>query len=80
MNYILGTIGHRLKIQKTQMVRIKFPIELSNFYLIKTFFVKLFLPVKLNKAPAKLSQSGFGSAQLSLFLLVVLMNSCFTNK
>ena len=54
------------------MVRIKFPIELSNFYLIKKFFIKLFLPVKLNKAPAKLSQSGFGSAQLSLFLIYVI--------
>ena len=70
INYIFGTSGQKLKIQKAKLVRIKFPIELSNFYLAKNvFWTKLFLPVKLNKAPAKLNPSGFGSAQLisSLF-------------
>ena len=38
INYIFGTIGHRLKIQKAKLVRIKFPIELSNFYLAKHIF------------------------------------------
>ena len=48
-----------LKIQKAKLVRIEFPIELSNFYLRKTFFgSELFLPNfvldKLSKVPAKL--------------------------
>ena len=60
INYIFGTIGHRLEIQKAILVRIKFPIKLTNFYFVKKFFgIKLFLAVKLNKASAKLSQSGF---------------------
>ena len=38
INYIFGTIGHRLKILKAKLLRIKFPIELSNFYLAKKRF------------------------------------------
>ena len=38
ISYNFGTTGHRLKIQKAKLVRIKFPIELSNIYLTKTFF------------------------------------------
>ena len=40
---MFGTTGHRLKIQKAKLVRIKFPIELSNFYLQKRFWIKLLL-------------------------------------
>ena len=37
--------GHRVKIQKAKLVRIKFSIELCNFYFTKTFFcIELFLP------------------------------------
>ena len=80
INNNFGTTGHRRKIQKAKLVRIKFPIELSNFYLSKTFFcIEVFLPhqvlVKLKKATAKLNPSGFGSAQLSLFWA---LNSCYS--
>ena len=45
INYV--TTGHRRKIQKVKLVEIKFPIELSNFYLTKTFFVlNYFYPIK----------------------------------
>ena len=72
INNNFGTTGHRRKIQKAKLVRIKFSIELSKFYLSKTFFcIEIFLPhqvlVKFKKATAKLNPSGFGSAQLSLF-------------
>ena len=45
-NYNFGTTEHRLKIQKAQLVRIKFPIELCNFYLAKNIFIELFYPIK----------------------------------
>ena len=78
INNNFGTTGHRRKIQKAKLVRIKFPIELSNFYLSKTFFcIEVFLPhqvlVKLKKATAKLNPSGFGSAQLSLLLVFLVL-------
>ena len=38
INHDFGTTRHRLKIQKAKMVKIKFPIELSNFYLTETLF------------------------------------------
>ena len=39
IHYNFETTKCKLKIQKAKFVRIKFPIELSNFYLTKTFFV-----------------------------------------
>ena len=42
INYNFGTRGHKLKIQKDKLVRIKFPIELSNFYLTKFFCNEFF--------------------------------------
>ena len=38
INYNFGTTGHRLKIQKAKLVRIKFPIELSNLIDKNIFF------------------------------------------
>ena len=70
INYIFGTIGHRLKILKAKLLRIKFPIELFNFYFSIKSFLSHLVPVKLNNAPARLSPSGFGSAQLSLLAII----------
>ena len=45
INNNFGITGHRIKTQNAKLVRIKFPIELSNFYLTKTFFgIELILP------------------------------------
>ena len=37
INNNFGTTEHRRKVQKAKLVRIKSPIELFNFYLMKTF-------------------------------------------
>ena len=42
INHNFGTTGHRLKIQKAKLVRIKFPIELSNFTWQNVFCIKFF--------------------------------------
>ena len=38
INHNFGNPEHRLKIQKAKLDRIKFAIELLNFYMAKTFF------------------------------------------
>ena len=41
INYNFRTAGYKLDIKKAKLVRIKFPIELTNFYWTKKVFFAL---------------------------------------